>query len=244
MTSNGTYKIGEDNGVLITAALKCLIDLPRMCSHKGAITVLPTILYLATNVIKEIATKSSSDETIIANCGTIQATIQCLKAMVMDAHATTEETAEEWNGLLQSSLGKIIDLTKTGCDETKMDEVTMMLAIAMFVLHVPTRFMANAEILYPCINHFRQCLLSPVNAVKLKCVQTARSIFVKADVQLATPYIHALAPRVVEILYTSNFKKDTGITEDLDLMVILESISTVEALVALADPTNRKWLLY
>lgn len=244
LTSNGTYKIGEDNGVLITAALKCLIDLPKMCSHKGAITVLPTILYLATNVIKEIATKSSSDETIIANCGTIQATIQCLKAMVMDAHATTEETAEEWNGLLQSSLGKIIDLTKTGCDETKMDEVTMMLAIAMFVLHVPTRFMANAEILYPCINHFRQCLLSPVNAVKLKCVQTARSIFVKADVQLATPYIHALAPRVVEILYTSNFKKDTGITEDLDLMVILESISTVEALVALADPTNRKWLLY
>lgn len=239
-SSNGIYKIGEDNGVLVSAALKCLIDLPKMCSQRGSLSVLPTILYLATNVIKEIATKSSSDETIIANCGTIQATIQCLRAMVTDQYATDEETAEEWNGLLQSALGKIIDLTKTGCDETKMDEVTMMLAIGIFVLHVPVKFVSNPEIQYPCINHFRQCLLSPLNTVKVKCIQTARSIFVKAEVGVATPYIHALAPRIVEILYTSNFKKETGISDDLDLMVILESISTVEALVAMADPSNRK----
>lgn len=246
-TINGCYKIGEDNGVLVTAALRCLIDLPKMCSPKGAVSVLPTILYLATNVIKEVATKSSTDETIIANCGTIQAAIQCLRAMVTDAHgAQAEETGEEWNGLLQSSLARIIDLTKTGCEETRMDEVTMMLAIAIFVLHVPMRFVGQAEIQYPCINHFRQCLQSPVNAVKLKCVQTARSIFAKAEVAVATPYIHALAPRIVEILYTRNFTKESGgLGEDgMDLIVILESIATVEQLVAMADPENRKYRNY
>lgn len=242
-SSNAVYKIGEDNGVLVAAALKCLIDLPKMCSQRGAIAVLPTILYLATNVIKEIATKSSTDETIIANCGTIQVTIQCIKAMVTHPHGTDKETAAEWNGLLQSALGKIIDLTKTGCDETKMDEVTMMLTIGIFVLHVPVPFISNPEIQYPCINHFRQCLLSPLNPVKIKAIQTARSFFLKADVAVATPYIHALAPRIVEILYTSNFKKDSENSDDLDLVVILECISTVEALVARADPSKRKFEL-
>lgn len=47
-----------------------------------------------------------------------------------------------------------------GSEETKLDEVTMMLAIAIFVLHAPTKVVSAPNLLYPCINHFRQCLQS------------------------------------------------------------------------------------
>lgn len=75
--------------------------------------------------------------------------------------------------------------------------------------------------------------------VKVKCIQTMRSIFVNADLKIATPYIHALAPRLIEGLYAPNSKFPK--TEP-ELNVILESITTVEALIALAEPQNSKYL--
>ena len=45
-------------------------------------------------------------------------------------------------------------------EETKVDEVTMMLAIAVFVLHAPAEVVSAPNLQYPCINHFRQCLQS------------------------------------------------------------------------------------
>lgn len=71
-------------------------------------------------------------------------------------------------------------------------------------------------------------------------MQTLRSIFNHSDLCVSTPYIHALAPRIVEYLYTDSTKK---VTTESELMVTLEAITTVESLISLAEPQNRKFRL-
>lgn len=238
MTTNGTYKLSDDNCLLVASALQCLEELPNLCSPQGAIAILPTILCLTTNVIKEMATKSINDQTILANSITIQSALHLLKSIAIDKNSLNERSSEEWTGLLQSALDKIIDLTKTGCDDTKMDEVTMMLAIAVFILHTPNSLVSIPNLQYPCINHYRQCLQNDSIIVRIKCVQTMRSIFMNADIKVATPYIHALAPRLVEYLFLDDTKNPKN---DSELALVLESITTVEALITLAEPQNSKY---
>lgn len=149
----------EDTNRLVAAALSSMENLHKICSPKGAVNIIPTILYLTTGVIKEVATKNVNDATILANSASIQAALHCLKILATDRYANDERSTEEWQKLLQSALAKIIDLAKTS-DVNKLDEVTMMLAIAVFVLHAPAKVVTAPNLQYPCINHFRQCLQS------------------------------------------------------------------------------------
>ncbi|XP_059611858.1 HEAT repeat-containing protein 5B isoform X2 [Phlebotomus argentipes] len=239
-TSNGVYKISQDSGILISAAIQCLESLTQLCSPDAALSILPTILYLTTTIIKEIATKSISDSTILANSPTIQATLKCLKSVAVDKYATHEATSEQWCQLMQSALDRLIDMMKTGCEETKLDEVTMMLAIAVFILNLPAKYIAVPGLQYPCINHFHQCLQSDHQVVRVKCIQTLRSIFTNADLTVGTPYIHALAPRIIQNLYAESVK---NMKTDTELSLVLESITTVEALIMLAEPSKRSQML-
>uniref|UniRef100_A0A182VRX2 HEAT repeat-containing protein 5A n=1 Tax=Anopheles minimus TaxID=112268 RepID=A0A182VRX2_9DIPT len=239
---NGLIKLGDDNCLLVASAIQSLNELPTLCSPAGALSILPTILYLTTGVIKEVATKSVHDESLIASTNVVvQAAIQLLKMLATHRYGGQDvPSGEEWRKLLQSALGRIIDLTKTGCEETKMDEVTVMLAIAIFLLHSPAGVVSVPNLQYPCINHFRQCFQSASLPVRLKCVQTMRSIFANGELKVSTPYIHALAPRLIEHLYSEPARNPTN---EHELALVLEGITTVEALIALAEPQNRIQML-
>lgn len=237
INANGTISLAEDNSLLVSSSLQCLEHLIQLCSPKGALEVIPSILYLTTGVIKEIATKSIDDPTIIANSGMMQSALHCLRSIATDRYVNDDRCSAELRKLLQSTLACLIDLSKTGCDETKADEVTMMLGIALFILHAPS-IVSVPNLKFPSINHFQQCLQNETNLmVKLKCIQTTRSIFVNADLKVATPYIHALAPRIIEALCAPNAKNPKN---DIELNIILESITTIEALISLAEPQNSK----
>ncbi|XP_067647146.1 HEAT repeat-containing protein 5B isoform X5 [Eurosta solidaginis] len=230
--------LAEDNGMLVASGLQCAEDLTALCSPKGALTILPTIIFMTTSIMREIANKSSIDTTILANTGAVQAALHTLKSACTDCWAKHVEVSAEWLEILQSALATIIDMTKTAGDdeERKVDEVTMLLAIAVFILHTPASVVSTPSLQYPCINHFRQCMQSVHLSVKLKCIQTTRSIFAKADLKISTPYIHALAPRIIEGLYADAAKTPRT---DMELQITLESILTVETLIELAEPQNR-----
>ncbi|CAH0562547.1 unnamed protein product [Brassicogethes aeneus] len=225
----------EQSGELIAASITSMQGLNKLCSPQGALSILPTILYLTTGVIKEVATKNVNDVTILANNPSVQAALHCLKILATDSYSEHEQ----WQKLLQSALAKIIDLAKTS-DENKLDEVTMMLAIAVFVLHAPGKVVTAPNLQYPCINHFRQCLQSSNSTVKLKCVKTLKSLFAHPDRAVATPYIHTLAPQLVEYLYSDSARK---IFSDGELAVTLETIVTIESLIGLAELQNRIQML-
>ncbi|XP_044256431.1 HEAT repeat-containing protein 5B isoform X4 [Tribolium madens] len=226
----------DESGRLIASSLACMENLHKLCSPQGALSILPTVLYLTTGVIKEMATKNINDVTVLANNASVQAALHCLKILTTDRYCNDPRSCDTWQKLLQSALAKIIDLAKTGSDENKLDEVTMMLAIAVFVLHAPSKVVTAPNLQYPCINHFRQCLQSSNSTVRLKCVQTLKSLFAHPDRKVATPYIHTLAPRLVEFLYSDVAR---NIFSDGELFVTLETIVTVESLIELAEPQNR-----
>ncbi|KAH8243996.1 hypothetical protein KR032_012050, partial [Drosophila birchii] len=232
--------LGDDNGLLVATGLQCVEQLLDLCTPKGALGILPTVLYMTTSIVKEIANKSAIDSTILANTSAVKAALQCLRSVCVHKWAKVEETSEEWQQLLQSSLATIVDLTKTAGDneEKRVDEVTMLLAIAVFILHTPASVVSTPSLQYPCINHFRQCLQSEHLSVKLRCIETTRSIFAKADLKTATPYIHALAPRIIESLYAESSKMPAS---ELELQVTIESIVTVEQLIDLAEPQHREY---
>lgn len=159
----------DESGRLIAAAISTMENLHKLCSPKGAQSILPTVLYLTTGVIKEIATKHVSNQNNIANNVAVQAALHCMKTLTTDKYSR-DERCDAWHKLLQSALAKVIDLAKTGIDENnKLDDVTMMLAIAVFVLHAPTKVVIAPNLQYPCINHFRQCLQSE-NPTVVICV--------------------------------------------------------------------------
>ncbi|EDW59780.2 uncharacterized protein Dvir_GJ10094 [Drosophila virilis] len=233
--------LGDDNGRLVASGLQCVEQLLELCTPSGALTILPTILYMTTSIMREITNKSAIDSSILANTCAVQAALKCLRSVCVHRWAHQAATQEDWQQLLQSALATIIDMTKTAGDneERKVDEVTMLLAIAVFILHTPASVVATPSLQYPCINHFRQCLQSEHLSVKLKCIETTRSIFTQADLKTATPYIHALAPRIIESLYADSSKTPAS---ELELQVTLESIVTVEQLIELAEPQHRNLL--
>lgn len=75
------------------------------------------------------------------------------------------------NGIfLVKMLNMFLFLFVIGSEDTKLDEVTMLLAIAVFVLHAPPDVVSAPNLQYPCINQFRQCLQSNNVAVSLIAV--------------------------------------------------------------------------
>ncbi|KAF7405269.1 hypothetical protein HZH66_004175 [Vespula vulgaris] len=230
----------EESGKLIASALNVMESLPVLCSPQGAIAILPTLLYLATGVIRETAVRVDNDFGKTSSETPVHAALHCVKSLTINKYAKDDRSQTQWTGLLQSALAKVIDLAKTGNDETKMDEVAMMLSIAVFVLHALPDVISAPNLQFPCINHFRHAFQSDNMLVKLKCVQTLKTIFLHPERMISTPYIHSLAPRLVEYLYSDKSKQ---VTNELELSFTLECISTVEALIGLAELSNRIQML-
>ncbi|XP_043481712.1 HEAT repeat-containing protein 5B isoform X3 [Leptopilina heterotoma] len=234
--SQRRYTPSEKSGKLIASTLSVMEILPNLCSPAGATAILPTLLFLTTGVIRETAIRSN-DVIRTGSETPVHAALHCLKTLTVNKYSKDPRSQRQWTSLLQSALAKIIDLAKTGSDETKMDEIAMMLGIAVFVLHALPEVVSAPNLQFPCINHFRQAMQSENISIKLKCAQTLRTIFQHPDLSISTPYIHALAPRIVEFLYSESSKQ---VTNDSELSFTLECIMSIEGLIALAEPTNRE----
>uniref|UniRef100_A0A1B6GMZ3 HEAT repeat-containing protein 5A n=1 Tax=Cuerna arida TaxID=1464854 RepID=A0A1B6GMZ3_9HEMI len=237
----GVMRHTDHTGMLVASALSTLEQLPRLCSPQGAVSILPTILYLTTGVLRECAVKRVSDTSVLAGGPALKAALHCLMVLTTDKYCRDPRSATQWKSLLQSALAKIIDLTKTGCDEeTKPDEVAMLMAVSVFVLHAPPEVVLAPNLKYPCINHMTQCAQSNNIQVQIKCMQTFRSILNHSEASVAAGYIHALAPRVVQYLHSEGARH---VGSDLELALTVESLTVVESLVRLAEPQHRIQML-
>lgn len=166
----------DESGRLISVVISCMENLHKLCSPKGAESILPTVLYLTTGVVKEVATKTITNEAVLANSASVQAALHCLKTLATDRYSK-DERCTRWQKLLQSALVKLIDLTKTGSDENKLDEATMMLSIAVFILNAPSAVVTAPNLQYPCINYFGQCLQSSNSVVSIFVYYVLHDVF-------------------------------------------------------------------
>lgn len=233
--------LNDDNCLLITSGLQCAISLLYICSPKGAVSILSTILHMTITIIKELANKST-DLRVKYDSAELQSALQCLKLVCIHKYADDEKSSNEWKQILQSSLGSVFNTSKTVNDDEgveKMDNVTMLLTMSVFILNTGATVVAIPSLQYPCINHLIQCLQSDNKLVKLKSIQIITSIFINSSLEVSSPYVHALAPRIIEQLYCLETKNPR---DDIDVSCILESIAAIETLISLVDPKNRKLL--
>uniref|UniRef100_A0A669P5E6 HEAT repeat-containing protein 5B n=1 Tax=Phasianus colchicus TaxID=9054 RepID=A0A669P5E6_PHACC len=215
--------LSEESARLVAATVTILSDLPSLCSPAGCMTVLPTILFLITRVLKETAVKSADNQVPPP----VSAALQGIKTIVTLPTVKTDETQNQWASLIRSTL-------------PVLDEVSVLTAIALFLWSASTEIIGVQSLQNGCINRFKNALNSSDPWVQAKCYQLLLSVFQHTNRALSTPYIHSLAPIMVEKLKAVERNRPTN---NLELLAVQEGIKVLETLVALGEEQNRVQLL-
>ncbi|KAM4693258.1 HEAT repeat-containing protein 5B [Discoglossus pictus] len=231
-----TQQLSEESARLVASTVTILAELPSLCSPAGCMTILPTILYLITRVLKETAIKSSDNQVPLP----VSASLQGIKTIVTSSLAKTEKTQKKWTDLIRSTLASILEYSQPGDSKNMTDEVSMLTAIVLFLWSASAEVIGVQSLQNGCMNRFKAALNSSDPWVQAKCYQLLLSVFQHSNRALSTPYIHSLAPIMVENLKAVERKRPNNNTE---LVAVQEGIKVLETLVALGEEQNRVQLL-
>ncbi|XP_072783293.1 HEAT repeat-containing protein 5B isoform X3 [Taeniopygia guttata] len=228
--------LSEESARLVAATVNILSDLPSLCSPAGCMTVLPTILFLITRVLKETAVKSADNQVPPP----VTAALQGIKTIVTLPTVKTDETQKQWTGLIRSTLASILEDSQHEASKPILDEISILTAIALFLWSASTEIIGVQSLQNGCMNRFRSALNSSDPWVQAKCYQLLLSVFQHTNRALSTPYIHSLAPIMVEKLKAVERSRPNN---NLELLAVQEGIKVLETLVALGEEQNRVQLL-
>ncbi|XP_042531412.1 HEAT repeat-containing protein 5B [Dipodomys merriami] len=227
-------RLSEESARLVAATVTILSDLPSLCSPAGCMTILPTILFLIARILKDTAIKSADNQVPPP----VSATLQGIKSIVTLSIVKTKETQKQWTALIRSTLAYILEYSQP--EDSVPDEVSLLTAIALFLWSAGNEIIGVQSLQNGCMNRFKNALNSCDPWVQAKCYQLLLSVFQHSNRALSTPYIHSLAPIVVEKLKAVERNRPTSNTE---LLAVQEGIKVLETLVALGEEQNRVQLL-
>ncbi|XP_077885513.1 HEAT repeat-containing protein 5B isoform X3 [Ictidomys tridecemlineatus] len=229
-------RLSEESARLVAATVTILSDLPSLCSPAGCMTILPTILFLIARILKDTAIKSADNQVPLP----VSAALQGIKSIVTLSMVKTEETQKQWTALIRSTLACILEYSQPEDSVPTPDEVSMLTAIALFLWSASSEIIGVQSLQNGCMNRFKNALNSCDPWVQAKCYQLLLSVFQHSNRALSTPYIHSLAPIVVEKLKAVERNRPASNNE---LLAAQEGIKVLETLVALGEEQNRVQLL-
>ncbi|KAK7086919.1 HEAT repeat-containing protein 5B [Halocaridina rubra] len=224
---------------LMSSTVTLLTALPDLCSPAGGVAILPTVLYLITGVLRECGSKSRPLHLQEVNPGPMTIVLDALASIARHPYARDSRSKDQWCNLLQSALANIIDLSKTCEDERTTDEVVVLRGIAQLILHAPSSVSRPHNLQYPAINLFKMATQHQQLDVRIQCIQTLESIFSHNEGEISTPYIHALAPRILEYLHDSH----NNVNSEAELQLLTESLNAMELLIPRTLPEHRSELV-
>ncbi|XP_040206730.1 HEAT repeat-containing protein 5B isoform X1 [Rana temporaria] len=230
------HQLSEESARLVASTVSILAELPSLCSPAGCMTILPTILYLITKILKETAIKASDNQVPLP----VSTCLQAIKTVITSPSAKTEKTQKKWTDLIRSTLASILEYPQTGDSKQMLDEVSILTAVVLFLWSTSTELIGVQSLQTGCINRFKAAMTSSDPWVQAKCYQLILSVFQHSNRALSTPYIHALAPIMVENLKAVARKRPSNGTE---LLAVQEGIKVLETVVALGEEKNRVQLL-
>ncbi|XP_069772821.1 HEAT repeat-containing protein 5A isoform X2 [Narcine bancroftii] len=235
--SSGKPQLLSEDGIkLVIAALRILSELVSICSPTGSISILPTVLYLITGVLKETAIRGLDGCISL----TVNAALQALKAVVSSPMARAEKSHVAWTSLLRSALATILEFWNPERDHSELDEVSMLTAISIFLMSANPEVIRVQCLEEKCINRFKMTLGSKNPLIRTHCYRLLQSVFQHPNKAVSTPYIHSLTILVVDGLREVEIEKPTTCVE---LQAVLEGVKILEVLVSLADEQNRIYLI-
>ncbi|OXA59612.1 HEAT repeat-containing protein 5B isoform X2 [Folsomia candida] len=217
--STGTIK---ENDALLEDTVKCLELLPDICSDIAAVDVQPTILYLSTYILGESV---ASD----AACTSVLQFYRKIATHRLNSNP-------KWQKYLLCTLAKLLDMAKTA-GEADCNYVQVLAAIGILIKESPSQLIKIPNVLYPSINLFQQVLESPKEIVRHKSVKIICELFEASDRCVSTPFIHALAPRILRFLYSEDAK---SVCSHSQLEFILECIRSIQILVQIVETAEKR----
>ncbi|XP_048863459.1 HEAT repeat-containing protein 5B isoform X5 [Brienomyrus brachyistius] len=231
-----TQRLPDESARLVAATIAILAELPSLCSPAGSMTILPTILFLITGVLRETAVKTADNAMPLP----VSAALQGIKTIITSPLARVEKIHKQWASLVRSSLASVLEYSLPDESRPNMDEVGMLTAVTLFLLSAGTEVVGVTSLQTGCMDRFRNALNSSDPWVQARCYQLLLSVFQHSSRALATPYIHALAPPVVEKLKAVERSRPATAAE---LQAVQEGIKVLENLVAMGEEQNRVQLL-
>lgn len=81
-----------------------------LLSFTGSMTILPTVLFLITGVLRETAVKTGDNSVPLP----VSAALQGIKTIITSPLARVESTQTQWTGLVRSSLASVLEYSQPG----------------------------------------------------------------------------------------------------------------------------------
>ncbi|XP_022815193.1 HEAT repeat-containing protein 5B isoform X1 [Spodoptera litura] len=176
--------LGVHGDTLLVKTLTAMSELPSLTSPQGALSILPTLLYLATEILRE-----SHGQGAAAECGVLL----LHSAADCSAPRLHTHTAAQHAKLLQSALAKLVERVKSDDPEQRIEPIIGARGMAV-VLNKAT---PAPPLHYPCINHFRQCLETNDNEIFSSCCAVLRSVWSVGTASSVSWWARGLAPAVI-----------------------------------------------
>uniref|UniRef100_A0A672YQH3 HEAT repeat-containing protein 5B n=1 Tax=Sphaeramia orbicularis TaxID=375764 RepID=A0A672YQH3_9TELE len=224
-------RLPDDGARLVANAVTILAELPSLCTPAGSMTILPTVLFLITGVLRETAVKTA-DGSVPAP---VSAALQGIKTILTSPLARVDAMETQWTGLVRSSLASVLENSRPD-----MDDISMLTAITLFLLSASSELVGVAVLQKGCMERYRSALTSADPSVQARCYQLLLSVFQHSSRALSTPYIHALAPLMVEKLKAAERRRPATAAE---LQAVQEGVRVLENLVCMGEEQNRVQLL-
>uniref|UniRef100_A0A671T6T0 HEAT repeat-containing protein 5B n=1 Tax=Sinocyclocheilus anshuiensis TaxID=1608454 RepID=A0A671T6T0_9TELE len=222
--------LSDHSSRLVAATVTALAELPSLCSPAGSMTILPTVLFLITGVLRDTAVKTS-DNSVPAP---VSASLQAIKTILSSPLAARSQT--QWSALVRSSLATVLQHSQP----VSVDEVSLLTAVTLFLLSASGALVGVSVLQTGCIERFRHGLDSADPWTQARCYQLLLSVFQHSCRSLSTPYIHSLAPVLVEKLKAVEHSRPSTPAE---LQAVQEGVKVLESLVAMGEEHNRVQLL-
>ena len=150
---------------------------------------------------------------------------------------------ESYNKIIQSGLLRLLDAAKSGSEEeTKLDEVTVLLAIKVYLVFAPTQTISNSIVKYPILNAFSIVMQHQDVLVRRKCIKILNQIYRVERSEVSVPFIQATAPIIIRILLGPDVKTKVGSEDQLSLHA--DCLETLELLIVKSHPDKRILEIY
>ncbi|XP_059157278.1 HEAT repeat-containing protein 5B-like isoform X2 [Physella acuta] len=233
-------KMGTDTYDLIASVMFLMIDLLDLCSPMGAATILPTVLHLITGIMKEMCSRGAAAPSLTI----VSTSLQCIKRvcdydLTRNEKQSTEDDSpakKDWSRLLQSAISSILQYAEAGSDYSGMDYSVLVSVLSVFVSCCPREVTGIPSLLNPMLDVYKQAWDTGNTLMRQKCVEALMSILSQKDKSVAVPFIHNMAPRIIEHL---NLVATQVSSSHQDLQLLTMELDCIEKLVSLADDSKR-----
>lgn len=230
----------EEQKVLVSMAVVALSGLPNLASPSGALTILPSILWLFIGVLKGTAVENDAAPFTVDTDPQVSATLNGLRSLASSHYASDPRSSQKWAEISQSALLRLLQLVQEASKENNPEEeVTLLLAVSIFVLYGDASVVCSSRVHDQVSTAFSNAFNSSDPKIRLRIMKMMHGIFLHKNKSVSLPYIRSLVPKVAEFL--SCHPESREVKQEVDLLLSVEGVATLEALMwSIGDQEEKK----